>query len=150
MTPADLDAYLHTHIPLSRHMGLHVILAEPGCVRVQMPLAPNLNPHGTIFGGALSALGLVTGWMLVHAAFERAGLAAKVVGQRSDSQFLAPASADCIAESTCPAAALEQLLASFRSRGRARLQLDTRIRVGALDVVHHRSTFVARQERTAA
>lgn len=150
MTLAQINAYLRAHIPLSVHMDLRVVLLEPGCIQVSMPLAPNRNPHGTIFGGALSALGLVSGWMLLHAAFERAGLPADLVGQQSRSDFLAPATANCLAECRCAADELERLLSSFRERGRARLQLETLIRVDTRDVARHTGLYVALKEKVPA
>lgn len=147
MTPDQINAYLRANIPLSAHMHMRVLRLEPGRIQVQMPLAPNVNPHGTIFGGALGALGLATGWMLLHASFEQAGVAAKLVGQRSECDFIAPATADCVAESVCAPAELERLLQSFGERGRARLQLETMIRVGAQDVVRHTGIYVALQEK---
>ncbi|MGQ0621981.1 MAG: YiiD C-terminal domain-containing protein [Panacagrimonas sp.] len=150
MTLAQINAYLHAHIPLSQHMGMRVLALEPGRVRVHLPLAPNINPHGTLFGGALAALGLASGWILLHAAFERAGVAAKLVGQRSDCTFIAPATADCIAETGCAPADLDRLLASFVERGRARMTLETLIRVGQQDVVRHSGTYVALQETISA
>lgn len=146
MNPSPLDAYLRQQIPLSTAMGLRVLEAQPGRVRIALPLAPNHNPHGTVFGGALSAVGLLTGWVLLHGAFEAAGLQAKLVGQRGDCEFLAPADGDCIAECLCPAAELAAVLSSFRDRGRARLSLDTLIRAGEREVARHRGTYVALPE----
>lgn len=143
MNVEDLNRYLHTHIPLSVHMGMEVVALEPARLQVQLPLRPNLNPHGTVFGGALAALGLATGWMLLHAAFARAGLATKLVGKQSECLFLAPASADCIAEAHCAEAELELLMARFREQGRARQELETIIRVGAVDVARHRGVYSA-------
>lgn len=146
MNPSELDDYLRLHIPLSAAMGLRVLAAEPDQVRIALPLAPNHNPHGTVFGGALSALGLVTGWVLLYGAFAAARLPAHIVGQRGDCEFLAPATGDCIAEARCTAAERAALLSSFRDRGRARLQVQTVIRCGALDVARHSGTYVAFSE----
>jgi thioesterase domain-containing protein len=67
-TADQLERYLHQHVPLSRHMGLRVHRAVPECVEITLPLAPNVNPHGTIFGGAQAATCLVGGWMILFAA----------------------------------------------------------------------------------
>lgn len=143
MQPEELDDYLHRHIPLSRHMGLRVIEAQAQRLRVYLPLAPNVNPHGTVFGGALAAVGLVSGWMLLYAAFRRAGLEAKLVGKEAQCAFLAPADSDCIAETTCEPVALDALLARFRTAGHARHALDTVIRVGEREVARHHGVYTA-------
>lgn len=143
MNADELNRYLRAHIPLSAHMGMQVLLLEPGRVRVQLPLAPNLNPHGTVFGGALAALGLATGWMLLHAAFARAGVAVKLVGQKSECAFLAPAVNDCVAESELAETEFAGLLTRFREQGRARQKLTTVIRVGAIEVARHDGLYAA-------
>lgn len=143
MRPEELDQYLYRHIPLSLHMGLRVIEAEPERLRVHLPLAPNVNPHGTVFGGALAALGLVGGWVLLHTAFERAGLAVQLVGKQGTCDFLAPATGDCIAETLCAPAELDALLTQFRERGRARHALTTVIRVGEREVARHLGVYTA-------
>lgn len=143
MNADDLNRYLRAHIPLSVHMGMEVVLLEPARVQVLLPLAPNLNPHGTVFGGALAALGLATGWMLLHAAFARADLAVKLVGKQSECLFLAPATTDSIAEACCAEIDLDLLLARFRDQGRARQEVETVIRVGDIDVARHRGVYSA-------
>lgn len=153
MRPEELDQYLYRHIPLSLHMGLRVIEADPECLRVRLPLAPNVNPHGTVFGGALAALGLVGGWMLLHSAFQRAGIDAQLVGKQGNCDFLAPATGDCIAETRCTPAELDALLAQFRERGRARHSVTTVIRVGEREVARHVGVYTAltpTEHRTSA
>lgn len=143
MLTTDLDTYLYRHIPLSLHMGLRVLDAEPGRLRVHLPLAPNVNPHGTVFGGALAALGLVGGWLLLHTAFQRAAVDAQLVGKQGSCDFLAPATGDCVAETLCTSAELDALLAQFRERGRARHTVTTVIRVGEREVARHLGVYTA-------
>ena len=142
-TADELERYLHANIPLSRHMGLRVRCAERERLELTLPLAPNVNPHGTVFGGAQAATGLVGGWMLLHAAFARAGVSVQLVGKEGRCEFLAPATADCVAVTTCEGADLDALLARFAEKGRARQQLLTVIRVGETEVTRHHVVFTA-------
>lgn len=143
MTLQDLNLYLHAQIPLSVHMGMEAVLLEPTRLQVRLPLAPNVNPHGTVFGGALAALGLVTGWMLLYAAFVRADCAVKLVGKQGDCSFLAPATGSCMAEARCADLDLDRLIARVRQQGRARQEIETIIRVGEIDVARHRGVYSA-------
>ncbi len=143
MTIEELQAYLHAHLPLSRHMQLTVRVAERERLVLHMPLAPNVNPHGTVFGGAQAAGALVGGWMLLHAAFARAGIDSQIVGKESRCEFLAPATADCEVETCCAGADLDALLAEFRERGRARKALTTVIRVGAVEATRQYGVYTA-------
>lgn len=142
-TPDQLERYLHEHVPLSRHMGLRVHSATPECVEIALPLAPNVNPHGTIFGGAQAATCLVGGWMILFAAFQRAGIDAAVVGKEAHCEFLAPATGDCVAVTTCTAVDLDALLTRFEEQGRARQELITVIRNGSVEVARHRGLYTA-------
>lgn len=143
MTTTQLNTYLHAHIPLSRHMGLQVLHLDARSIRVGLPLARNLNPHGTVFGGSLTALGLATAWTLLHASFEAAGLPVKLVGKRSECDFLAPANGDCVAETVCEPDTLDALFAGYRRQGHMRQALQTVIRVGTVEVAHHRGLYTA-------
>ncbi len=147
MKPETLDAYLHAHIPLSRHMGLRVLHLDDHRIRVGLPLAPNVNPHGSVFGGSLAALGLVSAWALLHVSFEQAGLPVRLVGKQGQCDFLVPAAGDCVAETH--AEDFDNLFASFRRLGRARQALITTIRVGALEVARHRGLYTALTPRSA-
>ena len=62
MTPAALETYLHDHIPLSRAMAVRVVTSAPGHVELAAPLEPNINVHGTAFGGSVSTLGVLAAW----------------------------------------------------------------------------------------
>ncbi len=65
MTPAELEAYLHQTIPLSRAMAVSVIELNPESVVLGAPLAPNVNVHETAFGGSAAALALLAAWSLL-------------------------------------------------------------------------------------
>ena len=143
MTAEEVHRYIQTHIPLSRHMELRVGSVERERLVLELPLGPNVNPHGTVFGGALSAIGLIGGWMLLHVAFARAGLEVKLVGKESRSEFLAPADGHCLAESHCEAAELDGLFTRFRRAGRARQSVTTIIRVGSVEVARHHGLYTA-------
>jgi len=94
MTQKDLDgvtAYLHDHIPLTAHMGVSVVAYDEQSVRVSAPLEPNLNHRNTAFGGSLSTLGILAGWTLLHLRLQEAGIANRLVIQKSAMDFKRPA-----------------------------------------------------------
>ena len=73
-TPAQLQLYLHQHIPLSAAMQVRVLAATPDEVLLQAPLAPNINHRETVFGGSASALAILAAWSLVHTRMRAQGL----------------------------------------------------------------------------
>lgn len=143
MTIEELQAYLHAEVPLSRHMQVSVRLAERERVVLHMPLAPNVNPHGTVFGGAQAAVGLIGGWMLLHAAYAREGIRAHIVGKEGRYEFLAPATADCEVETRCESADLDALFVHFRQFRRARQALTTVVRAGGVEASRHHGVYTA-------
>lgn len=145
MDAARLTRFLHEHIPVTRAMALEVTDRGPTHLVIRAPIGPNRNPHDTVFGGTLSTLGLVSGWTLVQAALDDAGLPLKLVGQRSTSEFLAPGLADCVATASCEAEALAAFLAACRTRGRGRITVNSRIASNDLEVARHAGVFVAVQ-----
>jgi thioesterase domain-containing protein len=90
MTPAALETYLHDHIPLSRAMAVRVVASQPGHVERAAPLKPNLNVHGTAFGGSVSTLGVLAAWSALHLRLEAEGIANQLVIHRSQIEYLAP------------------------------------------------------------
>lgn len=124
-------------------MGMEVLSVEPHRVLIQMPRALNLNPHSSIFGGSLSALGLVSGYSLIYCALEGAGLEAKLVGHKSEAEFLKPAIGDCIAETACEPELLSRFLNKIKTAGIGRISILTTMRVGDLDVATHTGVYAA-------
>lgn len=90
MTPAALETYLHDHIPLSRAMAVRVVSCTPGHVELAAPLEPNINVHGTAFGGSVSTLGVLAAWSALHLRLEAEGIHNQLVIHRSQIEYLAP------------------------------------------------------------
>lgn len=131
MTPSSLESYLHRHIPLSRAMGVTVIEAGEGGVRLGAPLEPNLNHRGTAFGGSVSSLAVLSAWALLHLRLRAAGHAARLVIQKSEFSYLKPIPAAF--EASCPApgeAAWAKFFSAFERKGRSRLTLAARVECG--------------------
>lgn len=66
MNPADLEHYLHDHIPLSKAMAVSVASVAPHEVVLRAPLAPNINHRDTVFGGSASAVAILAAWSLLN------------------------------------------------------------------------------------
>ena len=92
MTTSALAEYLHTHMPLSRSMAVSVVSASATEVRLEAPLPPNLNVHGTMFGGSIATLALLAAWSVVHLRLDEDRFAGQLVVSRSETQYLRPIS----------------------------------------------------------
>lgn len=125
VTPAQLETYLHTHIPLSAAMAVRVLEVTPESVRLKAPLAPNLNHRGTAFGGSAAALAILSGWALAHVRLAAQGFTGRLVLQREQVAYTRPITGSFEAHCTAPPpeawADFDALLAR---RGRARIVLE--------------------------
>jgi thioesterase domain-containing protein len=126
LQPAELEQYLHRHIPLSRAMAVTVESVSPLSVVLRAPLPPNINHHDTVFGGSAASVALLAGWSLLHVRLRAPGLASRLVIQRHsmeherpiDGAFTARAQLD---ESDC----WEPFLKMLSRRGKARVTVST-------------------------
>ena len=90
MTGAELEAYLHGHIPLSAAMQVAVAAIDPDGVTLRAPLAPNINHRDTVFGGSASALAILAAWSLLHTRMQSEGVAARLVIQSNTMDYALP------------------------------------------------------------
>jgi len=142
----ELQRYLHREIPLSEAMGVAVTHSGPDGVRLAMPLGPNLNHRGGLFGGSAAALAILAGWTLVHEKLrDDEGLDPHLVIQRSLVSYLEPVTGDVEARSIPPSPeAWERFVRTFRRRGRGRIEVEARLaREGGRVAGRFHGTFVA-------
>ena len=122
------QAYLHRHIPLSAAMGVEVVRADTGGVVLTAPLGPNLNHEASGFGGSISALAILAGWTLLHVTVGADVEGARIVIQRSEIDFISPATGRL--EARCPPAAAEpweRFCESVARKGRGRVRLGSSV-----------------------
>lgn len=145
MNPEGMTAYLHQGIPLTAAMGIEVIEAQPHCMIVRAPLAPNINHHQTAFGGSLVTLGIIAAWSLVHFGLCDAGLESALVIQKSECEYLRPVTEGLIAQATTDDTEWCRFVAQMVRKRRARIAIETRLRSGGAEALRHRGTFVAQR-----
>lgn len=122
-----LQAVLHSDIPLTREMGMQVIDWREQCLRLQLPLAPNVNHKSTMFGGSLYCAAVLVGWGWLHLRLRDLGIDdGHIVIQEGQISYPLPVTGVAVAR--CPAPdekAWERFLTMYQRRGRARLTLET-------------------------
>ena len=90
MRAAELTDFLRRSIPLTKALDIRVAAAGDGRVRLVAPLEPNLNHHGTAFGGSLATIGILAGWTVLHMSLEDAGLTPSLVVRHVELDYLEP------------------------------------------------------------
>lgn len=140
----QLERYLHESIPLTQALGLRVRIASPERVLLECPLEPNLNHHGTAFGGSIVAVATLTGWTWIHVFMRERKLSPKLVVSESHMQYLLPIDADFTTELRAPS---EEVIRSFSQtydrRGSARIELNVSVLCKGEEVGLFRGTYVA-------
>lgn len=100
MLPADLEQYLHNHIPLSKAMDVSVVAMDTDTVILSAPLVPNINHRETVFGGSASALAILSSWSLLHLRLYEEGHQGRLVIQRNTMEYEKPILGDFTARSS--------------------------------------------------
>lgn len=142
--PAEVEAYLHRHIPLSADMGVRVLAAESAAVVLGAPLEPNINHRSTVFGGSVSAVTILAAWTWLHFSLRAAGHTSRLVIQRNTVEYLAPVVAAF--EVRCaglPPAQFERFLRTLERHGKARAVLAADLACGGRKAASFSGEYVA-------
>lgn len=123
MSPNELQQFLHRNVPLSQAMQVEVDSIEADRLVLSAPMAPNLNQHGTIFGGSAATLGVLAAWSLLHARLIHQTVHCKLVVQRSAMEYEAPMSGVFTATATLASGAdWDRFVAAYHAHGKSRIQ----------------------------
>lgn len=141
---AAIEQYLHTHIPLTRAMGVVVLAADTSGVRLAAPLEPNINHRSTVFGGSAATLAILSAWTLVHTRLRDEGVPSRIVIQRSRVDYLLPLHGRF--EAFCPTpdeSRWKRFAAALDRRGRGRIVLPAELHGGGELAGRFEGTYVA-------
>ena len=124
-----LQSVLHGDIPLTREMGLEVLDWQGQALRLQLPLAANVNHKSTMFGGSLYCAAVLVGWGWLHMRLRELGIDdGHIVIQEGQINYPLPVTGAAVARCAAPdEKAWERFLTMYQRRGRARLTLQTTV-----------------------
>lgn len=110
---AELESLWHRTIPISAQMGVEILGFEGEELTLKSALAPNINVHGTAFGGSLFAISALAGWGAIWLALRTRALEARIVLSDGRIEYRRPIAEDivcrCRFDPTLQAPNLEQL-----------------------------------------
>jgi thioesterase domain-containing protein len=140
---AELEEYLHEHIPISAAMGVEVVSISDAEVRLRAPLAPNINHRNTVFGGSAAAVGILAGWALLHVLLGHGGQVSRIVIQRGTTEYEHPIHGDFDAIARAPSeAAWDRFTNMLERRGLGRIELEVELSTDGVSVGWCRGTYV--------
>ncbi|MFD1251888.1 Putative thioesterase (yiiD_Cterm) [Devosia equisanguinis] len=148
MSAAALEAYLHANIPLTRAMAVSAVSAHAESVTLSAPLDPNINVHGTAFGGSVSTLGVLAAWSVVHLRLEAEAVDAQLVIHRNETEFLAPITGRFEAFARIEPQAWTDFRTVFDRRGKARLSVVAELLFEGRVAARMIGEFVALRDRS--
>ena len=144
MNRLQLEAYLHSHIPLSAAMQVKVEKADLNEIRLAAPLAPNINHTGTAFGGSIATLATLAGWSVLRLLTDHLTPAPRLVIRRSKVEYIAPIDGAFVAISCAPNdEGRAKFLHQLADKGKARLSLEVAIVCNQRIRATQRGDFVA-------
>jgi thioesterase domain-containing protein len=125
-----LESVLTSDIPLGQAMALRVVRLDENGLSLKLPLAPNINDKGTVFGGAMASAMILAGWSLPRLLMRREHIEADLVIGRCEIRFLLPVKTGFDVACDWPdKVACDQFISDLRNKGRGRLQLEPRVLV---------------------
>jgi len=128
---ARLQALLHREVPLSRHMGVAAHGYDGAELILTAELEPNINIHGTAFGGSMYSLAALAGWSLLRLRLEDLSLQAEVVVGSARIEYRRPVRKRLFARTACPAPDFDAFAARVGQRRRASVEVS--VVLGAAD-----------------
>lgn len=143
MTASALAEYLHSHMPLSRSMAVSVVSASAMEVVLEAPLAPNLNVHGTMFGGSIATVALLAAWSVAHLRLADQQFAGQLVVSRSETDYLSPVRGPARAIARLDGLDWDGFSRRLNRHGKARLTVTAEVLSGEYIAARLVATFAA-------
>ncbi|MBB6481324.1 YiiD C-terminal domain-containing protein [Spirochaeta isovalerica] len=129
MKSDELQRYIEENIPLVAKAGF--VIEESTCERVSVhgPFPENRNHHGSVFGGSISVISVLAGWLLVREIMEKENPQARIVISSQTLEYLRPLRKDFIAEAVKPDISdFGPFLKRLDAAGKARLEVQVLVR----------------------
>ncbi len=127
-TIKTLEQTLHAEVPITEQMGLRVEDHDENVLVLHADFAPNINIHGTAFGGSLYSICAVTCWGMLHLMFEEEGIDASCVLGQANIVYLQPVKGDIKAQCRLPNdGSIEEFIDRLKNGKSARIELKAEI-----------------------
>lgn len=125
---ARLEEIMRDELPMARFMDVRVVDATPDGLSLSCAAGPNVNLHGTMFGGSIGALALLAGWGLVRMHLRERGIEPDVVVQRTLTEYVAPLYETGVARAVMPDPEdWERFVETLERRGKGRILIEIHV-----------------------
>lgn len=129
LSPEELTASMHAHIPIVAAMGVRVLRAERGHAVAALPFEPNRNHFGAAYAGSLYTVAEVLGGAISRASFDLDGTMAGFVPllKASQMEYRRPALGGVRARAWMDEEDIDRVPREGLVRGKAEFVLDAEI-----------------------
>lgn len=116
-----LLANFNAMLPLQQ-MQARVLEFDGRHMRIAAPIAANLNDKGTAFGGSMTSLITIAGWLLVSQGLIEDDLFPDVYVTESNAHFSSTVTTDMVASAWLASNSFDSLALQMRRRGKVRVR----------------------------
>lgn len=127
----ELENFIRYNIPMTDYLDISIKELKPYSIIVSAPLKPNGNHYGTVFGGSISTLGIVSCWALLHQKMIEDSIKGVLVIQQSNTEFLRPARGEFEARcNSLDESSWQQFKDDFALKGKAKKMMRSELYCG--------------------
>jgi len=139
----ELQETFHREIPITKQLGITVENYNGEQLTLKAPIGANINHKQTAFAGSLNSLVTLAGWGLLWLMLKELDIAANIIIQDSTCNYLHPVTRDFSASCRKPDPAdINKFEKTLRTRGKARLELQSEIYEAGKAVVSFKGRYV--------
>lgn len=129
---ARFEEIMRDELPMARFMDVRLTEAGPEGLSLTCAPKPNVNLHGTMFGGSIAALALLAGWGLVRMQLREVGIEPDVVVQRTLIEYVSPVYGAGEARAVMPDAEdWARFVETLERKGKGRILVEVHVSQGA-------------------
>ncbi|BAB78266.1 YiiD C-terminal domain-containing protein (plasmid) [Anabaena sp. FACHB-709] len=144
MNSLQVEQYLHQNIPISQQMAVSVVSIDEKGVILAAPLLPNINHHGTVFGGSISNLAILSAWTLVYVRLQELFINSRIVIRRNTVDYFQPLQGDFQAHCIAPVEdSWSSFVTNLDEKGKGRIILDAEITSSGICAAKFQGEYVA-------
>lgn len=127
----DLLSFLHSQIPLTKSLGLSIVSINEKGALIRAPLSANHNHMGSAFGGSLSTMMILSGYIWLYDALIKNGHHGHVILSKEESEYLFPVTTDIEVLARAPSPEdWKKFEESFKRKGLGRITIHSEIQSG--------------------
>lgn len=119
---------MYTQIPMIKTMGARPVHYDGQCLKLELPLEPNINDKGIAFAGSLAGGATFCGYAVIKMLMNQHGFDQDLAAVSTNAQYKAPIKGAFIVTACLPGAEkTAEFLQKLREKGKASLALNTEI-----------------------